>query len=637
VKFERQLKTRRWRPPAVLLLCLHLVLAWAMASGGASEAVASTGFTQPVLVEEPLRYGTTRPLNKLHAPIPPHEGETPPLIAHGAPPPATAGGRRRRAGLSGPSNAEQSKLVGAAASPQPSTTFDGQDADGFVPPDPSGAAGPNQYVEVVNSIISVYSKTGTRLNGFVGTNSLWWELHGPCGEHSVSDGTVQFDTQSQRWVVQGFVEISRYSYDVCIAVSSSNNATGTWHSYEYSSSFMPDYPKLGIWQDAYYGAYSLYQKFIGESQAGVLYCAYDRTAMLNGVLAKSQCFQGNENGVQAMLPASLAGSTPPPAGEPEWYVGLSPDFFDRNNALIYYKFHVDWVTPANSYISAAGKVTVQHFSPTCIMSSCVPQPETSSQLDAIGDRLMFPLMYRNLGDHESLVVTHSVYSVNGQPDNAYRWMGSMGVDRYGNMLLGYSISSPTLHPGIRYTTRLASDPLNNMPGGEQVLYDGAGSQFLVGNEESPKDPETVHRWGDYTQVSIDPYDDCTFWYVNEYHPSNGLRNWHTKIGSIRLGNCDNTIALTDPATSVTTSAAVLNGHINPNGLPTTFHFEYGPTTSYGSRAPVPDGNVGSGTSLVTLSTAVSGLQNGTTYHFRVVAVTSSKTVYGEDRTFTTPS
>ncbi len=223
--------------------------------------------------------------------------------------------------------------------------------------------------------------------------------------------------------------------------------------------------------------------------------------------------------------------------------------FGTNNLGIW-KFHVDWTTPANTTFTGPTLLPVPAFTDACNDGTCIPQGGTSQQLDSLGDRLMNRLAYRNFGDHESLVVNHSVkagtsvgirwYELRPSagaltvfqqgtyaPDSNYRWMGSIAQDRDGNMGLGFSLSGPSLHPQIHYTGRLAGDPAGQMTQGEGTIVNGAGSQT----------GSSLSRWGDYSSMSVDPVDDCTFWYTNEYIPSDGAFNWKTRIGSFKFPGC----------------------------------------------------------------------------------------------------
>ncbi len=250
-----------------------------------------------------------------------------------------------------------------------------------------------------------------------------------------------------------------------------------------------------------------------------------------------------------LLPGNLRGSTLPPAAEPEFFGSI-----DQPSTFHIWKFHVDWTTPANSTFTGPTDLTVANFAMPCnaaAIQACVPQLGVTSgnYLDGLGDRLMMQLQYRNFSGTESLWANHSVaananqgtptgvrwYEIrdpNGspfvyqqgtyQPDSNYRWMGSLAVDKYDDMALGYSVSSTAMNPAIRYTGRWQSDPLNTLPFGEGALIQGAGSQLGNGN-----------RWGDYSAMTIDPTDDCTFWYTNMYYSTNGGA-WRTRIGSFQI-------------------------------------------------------------------------------------------------------
>ena len=196
---------------------------------------------------------------------------------------------------------------------------------------------------------------------------------------------------------------------------------------------------------------------------------------------------------------------------------------------------------------------VKIFSVPCASSptlTCIPQAGTSTQLDSLGDRLMFRLAYRNFGTHESLVVNHSVktsvapagvrwYEIrnpNGGTPTVFQqgtltdsgtslWMGSIAMDKVGDVALGFSESSSSIHPKIAFTGRMPNDPAGTMEG-ITTIFSGAGSQ--TGG---------ITRWGDYTAMAIDPSNECTFWYVNEYIPSNGSFNFHTRLASFEFSSC----------------------------------------------------------------------------------------------------
>jgi hypothetical protein len=229
------------------------------------------------------------------------------------------------------------------------------------------------------------------------------------------------------------------------------------------------------------------------------------------------------------------------------------------NVIKLWKFHVDFTTPANSTFTGPTILPVADFTARCL-HSCVKQPGTTQLLDALGDRPMYRLAYRRFPDGvESLTFNHSIttglrwYEVrnpNGTPtvyqqgtfapDSSTRWMGSLAMDQSGDMALGYSLASTSIYPSIYFTGRVATDTLGTMEG-EQLIMAGSGSQ--TGGQ---------NRWGDYSSMSVDPADDCTFWYTQEYIESDGSFNWNTRISNFIFPNCGNVTGAT-----VTLSASKL--------------------------------------------------------------------------------
>jgi hypothetical protein len=332
-----------------------------------------------------------------------------------------------------------------------------------------------------------------------------------------------------------------------VAVSKTADATGGYILYDFGFSEFIDYPKLGIWPDAYYMSFNLFTAN-GKSFLGPLPCALQRSRMLVGRRAGSVCFFGLSNKFFALLPSDLDGSKPPAPGRPNVYVNIN----FATQSLNLWRFHVDFA--GTSTFTGPTKIKVAPFTPACNGGVCIPQPGTSQQLDSLADRLMYRLAYRNFGTHESLVVNHSVrasrnnagvrwYEVRNPfrtpvlfqqgtfaPDVNSRWMGSIAMDKVGNAALGYSVSSSSVHPSIRYTGRVPTDSLGTMET-ENSIFVGTGSQ-----RPRPGNPN-VNRWGDYTSMAIDPVDDCTFWYANEYLRVNGAFNWDTRLASFRFPSC----------------------------------------------------------------------------------------------------
>jgi Domain of unknown function (DUF5979)/Fibronectin type III domain len=422
-------------------------------------------------------------------------------------------------------------------------------SDQWAPPDTNGAVGQTQYVQWVNTSFAVFDKaTGAILSGFPKPgNSIWAGFAGGgggCQTNNDGDPIVQYDKLANRWILTQF-SVSTTPYLQCIAVSTTSDATGTYNRYAFTEPYFNDYPKLGVWPDGYYLTFNM---FNGNSFAGARACALDRTKMLTGdPAATQQCFQLSPS-YGGLLPSDLDGTTPPPDGSPEFFLNFVNAF--NGNSLNLWKFHVDFTTPANSTFSGPSTIPVAAFSTACSGGgSCIPQPGTTNRLASLADRLMYRLAYRNFGDHEALVVNHSVTvsgvtsvrwyeirSPNGTPgvfqqgtlgtsDGISRWMGSIAMDRSGNIALGYSASSGSVYPSIRYTGRLATDAPGQMQT-ENTIQLGTGSQT-----------GTLQRWGDYSAMSVDPVDDCTFWYTNEYLKNNGTWNWSTRIASFKFPGC----------------------------------------------------------------------------------------------------
>lgn len=434
------------------------------------------------------------------------------------------------------------------------------------PPDTNGAVGATQYVQWVNTAFAVYDKTtGALAAGFPKAgNTLWTGFGGVCETDNDGDPIAQYDKIAQRWVMTQFSVTNggTSGYWQCVAVSTTSDATGTYNRYafSYGTTQFNDYPKLGVWPDGYYTTYNIFNN--GQTFAGAKVCAFDRNSMLSGLAATQQCFQLSTS-YGGVLPSDLDGATAtlgaggsglPPTGTPNLMMNFG------TNALNLWKFHVDWANSANTTLTGPTSIPVASFSTACSGGTCIPQPGTNNQLDSLADRLMYRLAYRHFADgHESLVVNHSVFvsgsrrsQVDGvrwyelrnptggtmsngtpvvfqegtySPDSTNRWMGSIAEDKVGDIALGYSASSSTVYPSIRYTGRVPSDAAGTMEA-ENTILNGAFSQ-----------DGTLHRWGDYSAMTVDPVDDCTFWFTSEYLPATGSFNWSTRIASFKFSTC----------------------------------------------------------------------------------------------------
>lgn len=421
----------------------------------------------------------------------------------------------------------------------------------FVPSDSNLAVGATQVVEVINTAYQVFSKsTGSSVQSPRQISSIFTGVSGFCGQGAsgtYSDPVVLYDSAAGRWVISIVASDSSFlTGNECVAVSTSTNATGSYHRYVFTfgTNVLNDYPKLGVWPDAYYASYNLFSPtaFIAAKA-----CGYNRAAMLAGTTAKVICFS-NPNEF-AFLPSDLNGKTAPPTGEPNFFVDLF-----STSALHLFRFHVDFTTPTNSKFTGPVTISVTSFTVACAATgTCIPQAGTTDQLDSLGDRLMFRLAYRNFGTHESLVVNHAaktsvaasgvrwyeIRSPNTTPvvfqqgtltsGSTSLWMGSIAMDKLGDMALGFSESSSTIHPTVAFTGRTPSDALGTMEG-IAIIFAGKGSQ--TGGTTNGG-----NRWGDYSDMVMDPSDDCTFWYVNQYIPSNGNFNFHTRLASFKFSAC----------------------------------------------------------------------------------------------------
>jgi len=441
----------------------------------------------------------------------------------------------------------------SANMPSPSLNFEGIDFPGVscncAPPDTNGEVGATQYVQIVNEGYQVFNKsTGASMLGPASIESVWAGFGGVCQSNGDGDPVVLYDQLANRWLLSQFAG-SGIPTDECVAVSATSDATGVYYRYDFhlGSNFY-DYPKISVWPDGYYMAINVFDSsgsaFLGP-QAFVL----DRSKMLTGAAATFIAMPNLGSSYSPMLPADLEGSTLPPAGAPDPFVLYPSAGIPVNGKYLTYRFHADFVTPANSTFTQITSPNAAPFTQAC--GACVTQPGTTSALDTLGDRLMFRLTYRNFGDHDMLLGSYTVASggtlgvrwfelrsiTSGtesvfqegtyQPDSTYRWMPSAAMDKAGDIAVGYSASSSSVDPSLRYAGRLVGDPAGVLAQGEAVLFAGLGSQS-----------GTSSRWGDYSDMTVDPVDGCTFWFTSEYYPSGVNQfDWRTRIGSFSFPSC----------------------------------------------------------------------------------------------------
>lgn len=441
------------------------------------------------------------------------------------------------------------------------------------PPDPVGAVGPNHYVEMINLAVAVYDKSGNRVMGPVSIGSLWDGFAVPdCAEQS-GDPIVVYDQFADRWILSQFTTAGP-EYFNCVAISQTADPTGAYYLYAFSTGpNFPDYPKYGLWADSYV---ITTREFGPTVEYGIGVYALEKNKMINGQ-AKARAVRffldGNDPNIlplvgDGLLPAYVDGKQKPDPLAPIPIVGTQDDnasYGATFDALNVWELDVKWRSTPTASLKLAAQLPVAAFDSMfpCAPTSrdCLPQPgitNPAQYLDILSyrQRPTWRLAYRNFKTYEAMVTAQAVeaapgvagmrwyelrrtngsYSVYQQGtfapgDGVHRWMGSVAMDRQGNIGMGYSVvNGTTVYPGIRYTGRLAGDPLGQMTLGEGAIVNGTGVQLT-----------TNSRWGDYTSLNVDPFDDCTFWYVNEYYTLAGQGSspagWQTRIGSFKVPSC----------------------------------------------------------------------------------------------------
>jgi hypothetical protein len=440
------------------------------------------------------------------------------------------------------------------------------------PPYPSGAVGPNHYVQVVNGGIAIWDKTGKSVMAPKRIDTLWATYTGSTGDRCATENdgqsTVLFDRYTHRWLITQLSlpnkpQNQAPSY-VCLAMSKTDDPTGAYYLYGYSfNAVLDDYPQFGSWIGGIYASFNLYS---ATGLAGTDVCAFDSNNLASGRAATQQCFLIPAP-VSGVLPATSDGAVLPPSVPAALPPNNAPGVFlnvdTAAGQLNLWTFHSDFTTPGNSTLTGPTAIPVDTFSPACGASgttgtpaACVPQPSPGNALAPVSDRLMPPVVYRNYGSHESLFANHSVtagtaggvrwYEVRspfGTPtvfqqgtyaptDGNWRFMGSLGADGGGNIALGFTLSSATTNPSVAWTGRLASDPAGTMGQGETVLAAGGGVE--TGTISTGV---TANRWGAWSSMSLDIADDCTFWFTSELYPASGALNWDTRIASFKFPGC----------------------------------------------------------------------------------------------------
>ncbi|MGC2245113.1 MAG: choice-of-anchor D domain-containing protein [Terriglobales bacterium] len=438
------------------------------------------------------------------------------------------------------------------------------------PPDTTMAVGDTQVVQWVNTSYTVCSKTAPYTCGpAVEGNALWSGLSGNPLCKSQNDGDIisQWDVNAHRWVLTQNVFASPYA--VCLAISTSNDANGTYYLYQFSmpGNGFPDYPKWGIWPTDYGQSQNNFG-VNGSGFKGPLACVYNRTKLLAGDPTAEQICHQYTSSEDSLLPADQDTATNPPSGQDQFFIGSVGDVDTSHLSL--YSVHINnpanwsqgatWTGDGNSQL-----LPISSFTPACnggYGGDCVPQKGITDEADSLGDRLMYRFAYSNdsAGVQHWLVNFDVTASSNNQggvrwmeitapqsvavpsnlsvyqqgtwaPDGNWRWMGSLTRDKSGDILLGYSEScgdtcpgGTAMYPSIYVAGRTPSDSLGTLEP-EVQLVAGAGSQ-----------PDTSDRWGDYSSMRIDQ-DGCTFWYTQEYYKVTSEFDWSTQVGSFTFSGC----------------------------------------------------------------------------------------------------
>jgi hypothetical protein len=445
----------------------------------------------------------------------------------------------------------------------------------FNPPDPVGAVGPNHYVEMVNLTFAVYDRAGNVLVPATAVGALWDGFAVADCSRNAGDAVVVYDRYADRWLLSQFTTAETDgNYYNCVAISKTSDPTGAYYRYAFSTAQnFPDYPKYGIWN----GSFVITTREFGDTGGyGVGVYALEKKKMLNGkpnARVVSFFLNGDDPNVlpligDGLLSAYADGKDEPNKLSPIPIVGTQDDgggYGATFDALNVFDLSIDWKNPNKASLELKAQLPVASFDSIFPCSpdarDCLPQPgvtNASEYLDFLGyrQRPTWRLAYRKFANHETLVTSQSVeakagvagmrwyelrrkdgvYSLYQQgtyapDDGIHRWMGSAAMDRDGSIALGYSVvNGDNVYPGIRYTGRLKGDPKGQMTLGESKIIKGTGVQTT-----------TNSRWGDYTSLNLDPVDDCTFWYVNEYYTLEGQQTstvaWQTRIASFQLPNC----------------------------------------------------------------------------------------------------
>ncbi|MBU2651466.1 MAG: T9SS type A sorting domain-containing protein [Bacteroidetes bacterium] len=540
----------------------RLLLVFVALSLIAATAISQEKYTKPTLVQKAVYFDKTPPLRDMPVILP---GQRDRSWKDGVIQNESFEGEIREMVRNNPFNGPDAAVQSSRSSRSvmgPLVSMDGTgNVNGVYPPDTDGDVGPNHYFQMINLSFAIYDKNGTKLYGPVDNSTLWSGFPGPWSGTNDGDPVVLYDELADRWIATQFaVNTSNGTYWELVAVSQTPDPLGEWYRYAFQFFAFNDYPKLAVWPDAYYMTFNMFGSY---TRVGV--AALERDEMLAGNPNARMVYYDLSASTFGMLPSDFDG-TPPPAGTPAYFAHLRT--FDNHNLEIY-EFDVDWNNTGNSSFTLVNTLTPATFSSSL---NGIPQPGTSQKLDDLAVFLMYRLQYRNFGSHQTLVLNHTVnnsgragvrwyelrktgsnWTIYQQgtysPDITHRWMGSIAMNGNGDIALGFSASSSTVYPSVRYTGRRAEDPLGQMTVQEVEVITGLSSQTFL------------NRWGDYACMSVDPVDDSTFWFTQEYMKAS---NWGTRIVSFNLS------PLAPPTVNAGADTAICENMLYPaNGIVTS--------------------------------------------------------------------
>ncbi|MBX2979467.1 MAG: proprotein convertase P-domain-containing protein [Flavobacteriales bacterium] len=496
-------------------------------------------------------------------------------------------------------------------------SINGQGNTGVNPADPCLDVGPNHVIQMINgssgSYFRIYDKNGNPLGAQTYLDNFVNAIGGITTYNGAGDPIVLYDAIADRWLMS---EFSSSGNRMIVAVSTTPDPTGTWYAYSFTAPSFPDYPKYGVWHNMY---------LITTNENAPATYALDRTRMLQGLSATAQRFTVPSYptiGFQATTPITHDGGPAPPSNAPAMFMRMADDAWSAaipNDRLELWTLTVNFTTPANSVLAGPTLLATQPFdTELCGYTAfaCVPQPGTTTRLDPLREVIMNRAIYRNFGTHETIVCNHvtdvnntdrhgvrwyelrrpavaSPWAIHQQgtysPDATNRWMAGIAINANGDIAMAYNVSSSSVFPSIRYTGRLAGDPLGQMTIPETSIVAGTSRNGS-------------NRWGDYNSLDVDPATG-DFWGTAKFNTSTA---WSTRIFRFSLGVPE---CISPQATATATcqdlsnytlsvdlsslgSASTVTIQVDPDGagpLPFTTMASATSTGSYGPYGPYAEG------------------------------------------------